>query len=123
MLNVVLCNNKQNRSSLTENFLVALCSLRNFTIISITFKNLVKTFLFSSQLCPQNFNGKCSETQESSYVISISFAATELKISVGHWTMTDKNKCLTDLKLFQSEIVSERKIKNMKYLYNVSVQA
>ena len=37
---------------------------------------------------------------------------TGLQISVGHRTMTDRNKCLTDLKLFQSDIiVSERKIK------------
>ena len=47
-----------------------------------------------------------------------------LEISVGHRTMTDRNKCLTNLKLFQSDIVSKRKIKTeMKYLYNVSVQA
>ena len=29
-----------------------------------------------------------------------------LEISVGHRTMTDSNKCLTDLKLFQLDIVS-----------------
>ena len=47
---------------------------------------------------------------------------TGLQISVGHRTMTDSNKCLTNLKLFQSDIVSERKIiTQMKYLYNVSV--
>ena len=34
-----------------------------------------------------------------------------LQLSVGHRTMNDRNKCLTDLKLFQSDIVSERKIK------------
>ena len=36
-----------------------------------------------------------------------------LEISVGHRTMTDSNKCLTDLKLLQSDMVSERKIKTM----------
>ena len=35
----------------------------------------------------------------------------ELEISKGHRLVTDRNKCLTDLKLFQSDIVSERKIK------------
>ena len=34
-----------------------------------------------------------------------------LQISIGHRTMTDSNKCLADLKLFKSDIVSERKIK------------
>ena len=34
-----------------------------------------------------------------------------LQISVGYRTMTDRNKCLTDLKPFQSDIVSKRKIK------------
>ena len=37
-----------------------------------------------------------------------------LEISIGHWTMTDSNKCLTDLKLLQSDIVSKRKIKTME---------
>ena len=32
-----------------------------------------------------------------------------LEISVGHQTMTNSNKCLTDLKLLQLDIVSERK--------------
>ena len=36
---------------------------------------------------------------------------TGLQISVSCRTMTNRNKCLTDLKLFQSDIVSERKIK------------
>ena len=36
--------------------------------------------------------------------------STGLEISVGHQTMTDSNKCLTNLKLLQSDIVSERKI-------------
>ena len=39
------------------------------------------------------------------------FSDAGLQISVSHRTMTDRNKCLTDLKLFQSDIVSERKIK------------
>ena len=39
--------------------------------------------------------------------------STGLEISVGHQTMTDSNKCLTNLKLLQSDIVSERKIKTM----------
>ena len=43
---------------------------------------------------------------------------TGLEISVGHQTMTDSNKCLTDLKLLQSDIMSKKKNKN-----NVSVQA
>ena len=34
---------------------------------------------------------------------------TGLEISVGHRTMTDSNNCLTDLKLLQSDIVSEKK--------------
>ena len=34
-----------------------------------------------------------------------------LQMSIGHQTMTDRNNRLTDLKLFQSDIVSERKIK------------
>lgn len=34
-----------------------------------------------------------------------------LEISVFHQTMTDRNKGLTDLKLFHSDIISERKIK------------
>ena len=38
-------------------------------------------------------------------------AIAGLQISIGHRTMTDRNKCLTDLKLFQSDIASERKIK------------
>ena len=38
-------------------------------------------------------------------------AHAELQIRVGHWTMTGRNKCLTNLKLFQSDIVSKRKIK------------
>ena len=47
-----------------------------------------------------------------------------LEKSVGHQTITDRNKCLTDLKLFQSGIVSERKMKiEMEYLYNVRAQA
>ena len=36
-----------------------------------------------------------------------------LEISVGHQTMTDSNKCLTDLKLLYSDIMSERKTKTM----------
>ena len=52
----------------------------------------------------------------------ISPVTAGLQISAGHRKMTDRNKCLTDLKLLQSAIVSERKIKTkMKYLYNVSV--
>ena len=52
------------------------------------------------------------------------FVKSGLEISVGHRTMTDRNKCLTKLKLFQSDIMSERKIKTeIKYLYNVSIQA
>ena len=45
--------------------------------------------------------------------IQIYFKPTGLEISIGHWAMTDSNKCLTDLKLLQSDIVSERKIKTM----------
>ena len=33
---------------------------------------------------------------------------TGLEISVSHWTMTDKNKCLTDLKLFHVFKILER---------------
>ena len=38
-------------------------------------------------------------------------AVSGLQISIGHQTITNRNKCLTDMKLFQSDIVSERKIK------------
>ena len=45
------------------------------------------------------------------------FLKPELDISIGHQTITDMNKCWTNLKLFQSDIVSKRKIKaQMTYL-------
>ena len=46
--------------------------------------------------------------------INITCIKTGLEISVGYRTMTGRNKCLTDLKLLQSDIVSERKIKTDK---------
>ena len=91
-------NMKQSRKPGVNELLIAklnYCLLLHFYLFSV---------LLSSHYTPANVS-----TYQRCWHIKIHLPG--LQISIGHRTMIDRNKCLTNLKLFQSDIVSKRKIK------------